>query len=227
MTEDHRPIALVMALRGQGILDPRVLAAMERTPRNLFVEAPFEAAAYENSALPIACGQTISQPYIVAYMSEMLETTDKHRVLEVGTGSGYQAAVLSKLCRMVYTIERHRPLLGAAEARFKTLKLHNVVTKHGDGLKGWPEQAPFDRIILTAVVPKIPAEILAQLKPGGILIAPVGQAPGSERFSQHLVKIMQTESGPQPETLIPVVFVPMVPGVPKEARKPDGEESKS
>jgi protein-L-isoaspartate(D-aspartate) O-methyltransferase len=227
MTEDHRPIALVMALRGQGILDPRVLAAMERTPRDLFVEAPFEGAAYENSALPIACGQTISQPYIVAYMSEKLEVTDKQRVLEIGTGSGYQAAVLSKLCRMVYTIERHRPLRRAAEARFKALKLHNVVTKLGDGLKGWPEQAPFDRIILTAVVPKIPAEILGQLKRGGILIAPVGQPPGSERFSQHLVKIMQTESGPQPETLIPVVFVPMVPGVPKEARKPDGEESKT
>jgi protein-L-isoaspartate(D-aspartate) O-methyltransferase len=226
MTEDHRPIALVMALRGQGILDPRVLAAMERTPRNLFVDAPFEGSAYENSALPIACGQTISQPYIVAYMSEMLEVTEKHRVLEIGTGSGYQAAVLSKLCRMVYTIERHRPLLRAAVDRFKALKLHNVVTKHGDGLNGWPEQAPFDRIILTAVVPEIPAEILAQLKPGGILIAPVGRAPGAERFSQHLVKIMQTESGPLSETLIPVVFVPMVPGVPKEARKPDGEESK-
>jgi len=227
MTEDHRPIALVMALRGQGILDPRVLAAMERTPRNIFVEAPFEGAAYENSALPIACGQTISQPYIVAYMSEMLETTEKHRVLEVGTGSGYQAAVLSKLCRMVYTIERHRPLLREAEARFKALKLHNVITRHGDGLKGWPEQAPFDRIILTAVVPRIPAEILAQLKPGGILIAPVLQAPGTERFSQHLVKIMQTASGPKWDTLIPVVFVPMVPGVPREARKPDDEESKT
>jgi protein-L-isoaspartate(D-aspartate) O-methyltransferase len=227
MTEDHRPIALVMALRGQGILDPRVLSAMERTPRNLFVDAPFEAAAYENSALPIACGQTISQPYIVAYMSEALEVSDKHRVLEIGTGSGYQAAVLSRLCRMVYSIERHRPLLRAAEARFKALKLHNVVTRHGDGHKGWPEQAPFDRIILTAVVPEIPAEILAQLKPGGILIAPVGQPPGSERFSQHLVKIMQTESGPKWDRLIPVVFVPMVPGVPKEARKPDGEESKT
>ena len=226
MTEDHRPVALVMALRGQGILDPRVLSAMERTPRDLFVDAPFEAATYENSALPIACGQTISQPYIVAYMSEALEVTEKHRVLEIGTGSGYQAAILSKLCRMVYSIERHRPLLQAAEGRFKALKLHNVVTRHGDGLKGWPEQAPFDRIILTAVVPEIPAEILAQLKPGGILIAPVGQAPGSERFSQHLVKIMQTESGPKWDTLIPVIFVPMVPGVPKEVRKSDGEESK-
>jgi protein-L-isoaspartate(D-aspartate) O-methyltransferase len=227
MTEDHRPIALVMALRGQGILDPRVLSAMERTPRNLFVEAPFEAAAYDNNALPIACGQTISQPYVVAYMSEALDVNEKHRVLEIGTGSGYQAAVLSKLCRMVYSVERHRPLLRTAEARFKALKLHNVVTKHGDGFRGWPEQAPFDRIILTAVVPEIPAEILAQLKPGGILIAPVGQPPGSERFSQHLVKIMQTESGPKWDRLIPVVFVPMVPGVPKEARKPDGEESKT
>jgi protein-L-isoaspartate(D-aspartate) O-methyltransferase len=227
MTEDYRPIALVMALRGQGILEPRVLSAIERTPRELFVEAPFEGSAYENSALPIACGQTISQPYIVAYMSEALEVNEKHRVLEVGTGSGYQAAVLAKLCRMVYTIERHRPLLKAAESRFKALKLHNVVTRHGDGFKGWPEQAPFDRIILTAVVPEVPAEILAQLKPGGILIAPVGQVPGTERFSQHLVKIMQTESGPRQETLIPVVFVPMVSGVPQEVRKPVGVESKT
>ena len=222
----HGAIALVMALRGQGIADSRVLEAIEKTPRELFVDKPFEASAYENTALPIACGQTISQPLVVATITEALEVTAKHRVLEIGTGSGYQAAVLSKLCRMVYTIERHRPLLKAAEGRFKALKLHNVVTRHGDGLKGWPEQAPFDRIILTAVVPRIPAEILAQLKPDGILIAPVGPAPGAERFSQHLVKIMQTESGPRWDTLIPVVFVPMVPGVPQEARKPDGEESK-
>jgi protein-L-isoaspartate(D-aspartate) O-methyltransferase len=216
MSEDHRAIALVMALRGQGIVDQRVLTAIEKTPRELFVDEPFEGSAYENSALPIACGQTISQPYVVAYMSETLALDEKHRVLEIGTGSGYQAAVLSRLCRMVYTVERHRPLLQAAENRFKTLKLHNIVTRRGDGLKGWLEQAPFDRILLTAAVPEVPPELLAQLKDGGILIAPVGRTSAAERFSQYLVKIMQTESGVLRETLIPVVFVPMVPGLPQE-----------
>jgi protein-L-isoaspartate(D-aspartate) O-methyltransferase len=221
---DHRPIALVMALRGQGITDSRVLSAIEQTPREIFVEQPFEGSAYENSALPIACGQTISQPFVVAYMSQVLEVSEKHRVLEIGTGSGYQAAVLSKLCRMVYSVERHRPLLQAAERRFKTLKIHNIVTRRGDGFNGWPEQAPFDRIILTAAVPEVPETLIAQLKPGGILIAPVGQAPVSERFSQHLVKIMQTDTGLRREELIAVVFVPMVPGIPQE--KPDGASGK-
>jgi protein-L-isoaspartate(D-aspartate) O-methyltransferase len=221
---DHRPIALVMALRGQGITDDRVLSAIEQTPREMFVEQPFEGSAYENSALPIACGQTISQPFVVAYMSEVLEVSEKHRVLEIGTGSGYQAAVLSKLCRMVYSVERHRPLLQAAEKRFKTLKVHNIVTRWGDGFNGWSEQAPFDRIILTAAVPEVPEALIAQLKPGGILIAPVGRVPASERFSQHLVKIMQTDTGARREALIPVVFVPMVPGLPQE--KPDGASGK-
>ncbi len=227
MSGDHRPIALVMALRGQGILDARVLGAIEETPRELFVDEPFENSAYENSALPIACGQTISQPYIVAYMSEALQLDAKHHVLELGTGSGYQAAVLAKLCRRVYTIERHRPLLKEAENRFKALKLHNVVIRHGDGLKGWPEQAPFDRIILTAAVPEVPPILIEQLKPGGILVAPVGPAAPLERVSQHLVKIMRTETGARQELLIPVVFVPMVPGVPQEARKPDGADRKA
>src|SRR5580698_7800707 len=156
MSDDHRPIALVMELRGQGISDQRVLSALERTPREMFVEEPFQPTAYENIALPIACGQTISQPYIVAYMTEALELDPRHRVLEIGTGSGYQAAILSPLCRMVYTIERHRPLLRAAEARFAALKLYNVVTRCADGLEGWPEQAPFDRILLAAAVADVP-----------------------------------------------------------------------
>jgi protein-L-isoaspartate(D-aspartate) O-methyltransferase len=226
MSDDHRPIALVMALRGQGITDARVLSAIERTPRELFVDAPFQAAAYDNSALPIACGQTISQPYIVAYITEALTLDPKHRVLEIGTGSGYQAAVLSPLCRMVYTVERHRPLLKVAEARFKALKLHNVVVRHGDGLKGWPEQAPFDRIVLSAALPEIPAALLEQLKPGGILIAPVGSLNPLERESQYLVKTMQTAGGAVRETLIPVAFVPMVPGLPQEIRKPDEPENR-
>jgi protein-L-isoaspartate(D-aspartate) O-methyltransferase len=227
MSVDHRPIALVMALRGQGILDARVLGAIEETPRELFVDELFEGSAYDNTALPIACGQTISQPYIVAYMSEALELDAKHRVLEIGTGSGYQAAVLARLCRRVYTIERHRPLLRVAESRCKALKLHNVVTRHGDGLKGWPEQTPFDRIILTAAVPEVPPILIEQLKPGGILVAPVGAPAPVERVSQHLVKIIRTETGTRQELLIPVVFVPMVPGVPQEARKPDGAGRKA
>jgi len=227
MSEDHRPIALVMALRKQGILDQRVLSAIERTPRELFVEEPFQPNAYENSALPIACGQTISQPYIVAYMTEMLELDSRHRVLELGTGSGYQSAVLAPLCRMVYTIERHRPLLKAAEARFAALKLHNIVTRCGDGLPGWPEQAPFDRIILTAAVAEIPQILVDQLKPGGIIIAPVGGPASSESISQHLVKIIRTDGATRNETLIPVAFVPMVPGLPKEAQRPNGTGSRS
>jgi protein-L-isoaspartate(D-aspartate) O-methyltransferase len=226
MSEDHRPIALVMELRGQGITDQLVLSAIERTPRDLFVEEPFLPTAYENIALPIACGQTISQPYIVAYMTEALQVDRQHRVLEIGTGSGYQAAILAPLCRMVYTVERHRPLLKAAEARFKALKLHNIVVRHGDGLAGWPEQAPFDRILLTAAVSEIPDALVGQLKPCGILIAPLS-APGVfERISQHLVKIIRTEEGPVRETLIPVAFVPMLPGLPQEARTPDEKEKK-
>ena len=226
MSEDHRPIALVMELRGQGITDQRVLSTLERTPRDLFVEEPFQPTAYENIALPIACGQTISQPYIVAYMTEALQLERQHRVLEIGTGSGYQTAVLAPLCRMVYTIERHRPLLKAAEARFRALKLHNIVARHGDGHAGWPEQTPFDRVLLTAAVSEIPEALIEQMKPGGILIAPLSAPGGFERISQHLVKIIRTEDGPVRETLIPVAFVPMLPGLPQEAWTPDEKDRK-
>jgi protein-L-isoaspartate(D-aspartate) O-methyltransferase len=221
---DHRPIALVMALRKQGISDARVLSAIERCPREVFVGTPFEHAAYDNTALPIACGQTISQPYVVAFATEALEIGPAMRVLEIGTGSGYQAAVLSPLCRRVYTIERHRPLLRAAEARFKALKLENIVTKHGDGLNGWPEQAPFDRILLSAAVPEVPPILIEQLKPGGILVAPVGPATISsmESFSQLLTKMIRSETGLKREALIPVVFVPMMPGLPQEPRTTHG-----
>ena len=221
MSDDHRPIALVMALRGQGITDQRVLSAIERTPREMFVEAPFLTTAYENIALPIACGQTISQPYIVAYMTEMLAVEAKHRVLEIGTGSGYQAAVLAPLCRMVYTVERHRPLLKSAEARFKALNLHTIVVRHGDGLQGWPEQAPFDGILLAAAVSAVPPALISQLKPGGILIAPLSGPDDFDRSSQYLVKMVRTEGGATQEKLFAVAFVPMLPGVPQETRAPD------
>src|ERR1700759_372036 len=139
-----------MDLRGQGIDDARVLGAVAPIPRDAFVEAPFATHAWDNSALPIACGQTISQPFVVAYMTQHLDVQPSHRVLEIGTGSGYQAAVLSPLCRRVYTVERHKPLLRQAQARFKALGLHNIATRHGDGFAGWAEQAPFDRILLAA-----------------------------------------------------------------------------
>ena len=222
--DDHRPIALVMELRGQGITDKRVLSAIERTPRELFVDQPFQPTAYENIALPIACGQTISQPYIVAYMTEALEIEARHRVLEIGTGSGYQAAVLAPLCRMVYTVERHRPLLRLAEARFKSLHLHNIVVRHGDGSAGWVEQAPFDRILITAAVSEVALTLLAQLKPSGILVAPLSGPDAFERISQRLVKIMRTESGMTRQDLIPVAFVPMLPGLPPEAQSTNEKE---
>ena len=223
---DPRAIQLVMALRKQGITDMRVLNAMERTPRDLFVEEAFGTSAYQDSALPIACGQTISQPYIVAFMTEALAVGEKMRVLEIGTGSGYQSAVLAPLCRKIYTIERHRPLLKAAEARFKALKLDNIVTKLGDGYKGWPEQAPFDRIVVTAAFPQVPESLIAQLKPGGIMVVPVGEQRPGESISQLLTKIIRTETGVKREALIPVMFVPMVPGLPREPQKADEREWK-
>lgn len=219
---DPRAIELVLALRKQGITDTRVLSAIETIPRDVFVDRPFETNAYDNSALPIACGQTISQPYVVAFASQALELDPKHRVLELGTGSGYQAAILSPLCRMVYTVERHKPLLAQAEERFKTLHLRNIVTRHGDGLKGWPEAAPFDRILLSAAVSEVPQILIDQLKLAGILVAPVGgDAQSARGVSQSLTKIVKGEHGIERENLLPVMYVPMIEGLPRDARKPD------
>jgi len=222
----ERAGSLVAALRQQGITNKRVLDSIEKTPREVFVEETFEPSAYENTALPIACGQTISQPYVVAYMTEALALDEKMRVLEIGTGSGYQAAVLAPLCRRVYTIERHRPLLRKAEERFRKLRLDNITTRFGDGFKGWPEQAPFDRIIITAAVPEVPESLIEQLKPGGILIAPVAGKSQTESISQLLTKIIKTDTGVKRETLIPVMFVPMLPGVPQEPQNAGGSERK-
>jgi protein-L-isoaspartate(D-aspartate) O-methyltransferase len=223
---DPRVIGLVMALRKQGITDAKILGAIERTPREVFVDAPFEHAAYDNTALPIACGQTISQPYVVAVSTEALELDDKCRVLEIGTGSGYQAAVLSRLCRRVYSVERHRALHIEAEHRFKALRIDNIATRLGDGFQGWPEQAPFDRILFTAAVEAVPDVVVEQLKVGGILVAPIGKpaGPDLESFSQLLTKMIRTETGLKKEALIPVVFVPMLPGVPQEKREANGSE---
>jgi protein-L-isoaspartate(D-aspartate) O-methyltransferase len=224
---NERAVSLLMALRQQGIADAKVLAAIEKTPRELFVEEAFAPSAYENTALPIACGQTISQPYVVAYMTELLALDEKMRVLEIGTGSGYQAAVLAPLCRRVYTIERHRPLLRKAQERFRKLRLDNITTRFGDGFKGWPEQAPFDRIIMTAAVSEVPESLIGQLKTGGILVAPVAEKGAPESISQLLTKIIKTDAGVRREPLIPVMFVPMLPGVPQEPQNAGGSERRS
>ncbi|MFP4002644.1 MAG: protein-L-isoaspartate(D-aspartate) O-methyltransferase [Alphaproteobacteria bacterium] len=205
---DHRKIELIMELRRLGISNRDVLSAIERVPRSLFVTEHFSASAWENRALPIECGQTISQPYVVAFMTEQLQVTRRHKVLEVGTGSGYQTAVLARLCRRVYTIERYRSLVEQAERRFNHLRLTNIVTRYGDGMKGWPEQVPFDRILVTAAAERLPETLLGQLKPGGVMVTPVGADPDHQR----IVRAVRTEDGWETENLLPVRFVPLVPG---------------
>ena len=197
-----------MELRRQGITDARVLGAIERVPREAFVPETFRDQAYENTALPIGRDQTISQPAVVAFMTQELNIGDRMRVLEIGTGSGYQAAVLAKLCRRVYSIERHRELLADAEAKFRELRINNITTRHGDGTKGWPEQAPFDRIIVTAAATRdIPQSLLDQLAPDGIMIAPMGD----NARDQHLFRFMFGEDGIlNREKLWPVRFVPLI-----------------
>jgi len=204
---DPRMIQLVMTLRGGGVTDFGVLAAIERTPRDLFVPGRFVDQAYDNRPLPIDCGQTISQPFIVAHMTQALELDDRCKVLEIGTGSGYQAAVLSRLSRRVYTVERYRTLSREAEARFEMLRLSNIVTRVGDGTVGWPEQAPFDRIIVTASAPGRPVEILAQLKDGGIAVAPVDRDG-----KQFLVRYERSGGTFTEEDLMEVRFVPLIKG---------------
>jgi protein-L-isoaspartate(D-aspartate) O-methyltransferase len=203
---------LIQELRRAGIVDERVLAAIERVPRERFVPATFADQAYENVALPIGHGQTVSQPLVVALMTEALELNPRHKVFEIGTGSGYQTAVLARLCRRVFSIERYRPLLKEAEKRFAELRLHNVTVKFGDGTKGWAEQAPFDRIIVTAAAAELPARLADSLVVGGILVAPVGE----ERREQMLVRLRREEGGFKTEELGAVRFVPLVPGLPRD-----------
>jgi protein-L-isoaspartate(D-aspartate) O-methyltransferase len=205
---EARKIRLVMQLRRAGVTDTAVLGIIERVPREAFLPAAFRDQAYEDRALPIGEGQTISQPLVVARMTQALELNDRHKVLEIGTGSGYQAAVLSRLCRRVYSIERHRPLLRDAEARFAALNLHNITTRHGDGMRGWPEQAPFDRIIVTAAAfGEVPRDLTAQLAVGGIMVVPLG----SDRREQSVFRIRRTEDRFEQEELWPVRFVPLLP----------------
>lgn len=199
-------IRLLMRLRREGITDTRVLSAMESIPRELFVDAPFLDKAYEDTALPIAEGQTISQPTVVAWMTFALQVGERMKVLEIGTGSGYQAAILSKLCRRLYTIERHRELMQLAESRFAALKLTNITTRCGNGAKGWKEGAPFDRIIVTAAATEVPTVLLEQLAVGGIMVLPVGKQGGE----QILLRILRHEEGYETQHLMNVRFVPLV-----------------
>ena len=216
MSTDSRKIRLVMDLRNAGVTDTKVLAAIERVPRENFVAETFLDQAYANQALPISCGQTISQPLVVGLMTQALEVSDRQKVLEVGTGSGYQAAILSKLARRVYTVERHRDLHLEAERRFAALGLHNITTMVGDGYKGWPAQAPFERILVTAAARIVPPDLVAQLSDeGGIMVIPVGDVAG---LHQEVIRVRKDGKQFTSERLFPVRFVPLVQGVPPDAK---------
>ena len=188
---EARKIRLVMELRQQGITDKGVLSAIERVPREAFIPESFHDQAYENTALPIGHGQTISQPSVVGFMTQALEVGRRMKILEVGTGCGYQAAVLAKLCRRVYSIERFRGLSLSTDRRLRELRVNNVTTRWGDGTEGWPEQAPFDRMILTAAARKVPETLFGQMTDDGIIIAPVGETTRD----QSLVKFKHLPNG--------------------------------
>jgi protein-L-isoaspartate(D-aspartate) O-methyltransferase len=198
----------LLDLRRRGIMDASVLRAMEEVPRDRFVMLAQVRCAYSDRAMPIPCGQTISQPYVVAYMTEQLEVQPQHHVLEVGTGSGYQAAILSRLAAKVTSIERYRTLADAARIRLKALRCDNVDVIVGDGIAGVPDRAPFDRIIVTAASAAIPPALVDQLAVGGIMILPLGPQDGH----QTLVKLVRTKDGVERTELIGVRFVPLLPG---------------
>ena len=201
-----------LSLRRRGISDQAVLRTMEKIPREMFVETADRAAAYRDSALGIACGQTISQPFVVAYMTEQLQLQKHHRVLEIGTGSGYQAAILSRLCQHVLTIERYRTLADRARARLAKLGCDNVEVILGDGFDIPAEAGNFDRIIITAAMAQIPDALAERLEPGGVLIAPVGPLHGT----QTLVRLVKTDSGFERKELVEVRFVPALQGIARE-----------
>ncbi|MGZ9097090.1 MAG: protein-L-isoaspartate(D-aspartate) O-methyltransferase [Micavibrio sp.] len=213
-----RVIRLIMHLRNAGITDIRVLSSLERIPREIFIPHQIQDQAYEDIALPIGRGQTISQPFVVAFMSQALELDDRMKVLEIGTGSGYQACVLAKLCRRVYSIERHKPLLERAEKIFDELKLRNITAIVGDGMKGWPQQAPFDRIIVTAgAQDKPPQALLDQLAIGGIMVIPVGKN-GHQVLRRYKKEADETYAV---KDLMPVRFVPLLPDIARPQENAD------
>jgi protein-L-isoaspartate(D-aspartate) O-methyltransferase len=217
-----RKIRLIMKLRKSGIVDTAVLSAIERVPREAFIGPRFHDQAYEDIALPIGRGQTISQPLVVAMMTQELRVNDRHKVLEIGTGSGYQAAILAKLCRRVYSIERHKPLLREAEQRLASLGIRNITCIAGDGMKGWPSQAPFDRIIVTAAAGgEAPPELLDQMSVGGIMIIPMGR----DKANQFLYRITrEDEERYRAEQLMPVRFVPLLPEIARDEPEPAGQD---
>jgi protein-L-isoaspartate(D-aspartate) O-methyltransferase len=192
-------------LRARGIDAPRVLAAMEKVPRHLFVAEDLAPHAYEDRPLPIGHGQTISQPYVVAWMTQLAGVQPSERVLEIGTGSGYQAAILAELANDVYSIEIVEPLARQAQQRLADLGYRNVHVRHGDGYRGWPEHAPFDAILVTAAPDHVPQPLLDQLKPGGRLVVPVGERPEQEL----LVMEKKTDGQMERRSIAPVRFVPM------------------
>ncbi|WP_374393703.1 protein-L-isoaspartate(D-aspartate) O-methyltransferase [Tabrizicola sp.] len=208
----ERKMRFLFALRTRGVTDSRVLTAMEKIDRGLFVRGTFADRAYEDMPLPIACGQTISQPSVVGLMTQALQVNPRDTVLEVGTGSGYQAAILSQLARRVYTVDRYRRLVREAAELFRQLDLVNITTITADGSHGLPDQAPFDRILVTAAAEDPPGPLLEQLKPGGIMVVPVGQSDAV----QALIKVTRTQSGFDYEELRPVRFVPLVEGIGSE-----------
>ncbi|WP_045389742.1 protein-L-isoaspartate(D-aspartate) O-methyltransferase [Falsirhodobacter sp. alg1] len=208
----ERQMRFLYSLRSRGVTDGRVLTAMEKVDRGAFVKGLFSERAYEDTPLPIACGQTISQPSVVGLMTQALAIAPRDRVLEIGTGSGYQAAILSQLARRVYTIDRHRRLVREAEETFRSLNLSNITAFAGDGSHGLPDQAPFDRILVTAAAEDPPGPLMAQLKIGGIMVVPVGQTDAV----QTLIKVLRTEDGFEYEELRSVRFVPLIEGVATE-----------
>ena len=205
----ERKMRFLYALRSKGVTDTRVLTAMERIDRGAFVKGLFADRAYEDMPLPISCGQTISQPSVVALMTPALSVNPRDKVLEIGPGSGYQAAILSQLARRVYTVDRHRRLVREAQELFRTLDLTNITAFTADGSFGLADQAPFDRIIVTAAAEDPPGPLLAQLKIGGIMVVPVGQSD----TVQSLIKVTRHETGFEYDELRPVRFVPLVEGL--------------
>lgn len=205
----ERKMQFLFALRSRGVTDKRVLSAMERIDRGDFVRGHFASRAYEDMPLPIACGQTISQPSVVGLMTQALKVSPRDKVLEVGTGSGYQAAILSQLARRVYSVDRHRQLISAANAIFRRLDLANITALTADGSFGLPDQAPFDRILVTAAAEDPPGPLLAQLKTGGIMVLPVGQSDAV----QSLIRVTRQAEGFDYEEILPVRFVPLVEGL--------------
>ena len=213
MEDAELKMQFLYALRSRGVTNATVLTAMEKVDRAPFIKGYFAERAYEDMPLPIACGQTISQPSVVGLMTQALDVSPRDTVLEVGTGSGYQAAILSQLARRVYTVDRHQRLVREARAVFDELGLTNVTAFTADGSFGLPDQAPFDRILVTAAAEDPPGPLLAQLKEGGIMVLPVGQSDAV----QHLIRVHRTPDGLEYDELRPVRFVPLVEGVAREA----------